>query len=336
MRRSVVWLALVAVVSAGWVACSSYESASPDAADAAVESTPPPVPPPPPPPDGGDGGLPPGKTIANKRGSPSSLAMTADQVFWVESSNGTGSIVGASRKSDTEAIIIDNLASPTALTILAGRLTFAVTNGAGSIRSILLDGGDATLISSAPPPVDSIAYVAGGYYFPYKAGGVIEGCQSCAGSPTVLASAQGNPHALVGSGAELFWARDNGPPPVVETDVVSVSLVAVGGDAGIARALALDPANVYAAMDDDVMVVPRSGGDWKKLATVGKPWALAAFGGSVYAIAFDAGVLYKIPANGGAAVAIGGGLVQPTSLVVDGEDVYVASTGDGRVVRFDP
>lgn len=153
-------------------------------------------------------------------------------------------------------------------------------------------------------------------------------------SPTVLASNQMGPQALVVSGGKVYWPNHNGNTIMAVSIEGGAPEVVVGGLTAPVT-LALDDNNLYWTDDIDrtVMRAPRGGGSPTILAgDQGGAYTLAVDALNVYWSSYDDGAVRRVPTGGGAITTLATGEVNPGPLILFGGNLYWTREGAGIFV----
>ena len=148
-------------------------------------------------------------------------------------------------------------------------------------------------------------------------------------------------------GADAFWLLENRlfGCPLAACDADAKRRTLLAADPVLPFALAVDAEQIYYGSPIDggsVRAASRSalggdagsGGAPHALAKgLGAPSRLAVTASSVW-FTDPAGTVARVPRKGGAAAVVAKGLAQPTGIAVGGGYVYVACSGDGRILRW--
>ncbi len=157
-------------------------------------------------------------------------------------------------------------------------------NDAGAVTALVMDDQNAFVVTSLAGRGKVIASLS----------------VPAPGTPTVVASNQGDPHQLALDQTHVYWTN---------------------------------------AADGAVMRVARTpdAGAPEKLCTVGaddQPWGIAIDREFVYFTALQAGTVMKVAKGGGAPVLLAKGQAAPWGIAVDETSVYVTNSAGGTVVRI--
>jgi hypothetical protein len=146
-------------------------------------------------------------------------------------------------------------------------------------------------------------------------------------------------------GADAFWLGEGTllGCPIAACDADTAKRVVLASEPVLPSALAVDGELVYYASAADggsVRAVSRlavAGGapSARTLATnVGTVTRLAVTHGSVWLTKSAAGTVSRVPRGGGSVTEVAGNLAAPGGIARGGGYVYVACSGDGRVLRW--
>ena len=254
-------------------------------------------------------------TIASNQHDPRSLAIGYGFVAW--SSRGDNTVTRASRiPGASPAQQAKDPDVPDAVALSATKVFFSVIAANNLIRS--------AGIRTCTPGVD---------------------CQLTA--PSYSTFADGNVTALKLESADAFWLDPQNNRvvgcPIATCEADYNKNVVLATEPVLPFALAVDADAIYYGSTlegGSVRAVPRSrlagdaGGGAHALAkTVGSPERLAVTPSSVW-FTDPAGIVSRVSRKGGAVTLVAKGLAQPTGIAVGGGWVYVACTGDGRILRW--
>jgi hypothetical protein len=162
----------------------------------------------------GDAGAP--TAIATGRKRPQAIAVTATDVYWVESSStSNGEILTcptAGCPKNEPTVVASALASPSGLAVDADGDVYVTTSAGGTVNRYTKSGSTwavQVLADSLNEPT-GIALVGGTVYWATTGTGAIESIPATGGSPSILAATMGAPSAIAADAVNVYWS-DSAP-----------------------------------------------------------------------------------------------------------------------------
>jgi hypothetical protein len=293
----------VLAFAAGVLACSTFDSASSDAVpDAGNDAGP----------DSGNDLRGPAEDLATNQKSPAGIVVDESNVYWVNQAPPTeqGAIMRIAKTGGTPFIVADMIRGPFALAADATRL-FITSN-----QIIPADGNYQKLLrvekmGGASPELLQLGY-----------DGAISGCSVHAGEVFLTLAVNGGTVGYVLTD-EPAWP--SATPAIVASSVGNVKTVAA------------DATHVFTGIDQQILMVERSGGAKAVFAKVsGAVTALVLDSSTSTLFWADASSVRALATNAPAAtspIVIASDQDGPSAIAVDGKSVYWTNVGGGTIRR---
>jgi hypothetical protein len=248
-----------------------------------------------------------------------------DNVYWIGSSRGGDGVFSMSTSGGASSIVSMNQS----ITVIAADSEGAVW--LSPVPSLL---GTTGVIVGAP--MQSGYALALDASYAYWVGGSTNTMNRIArggGAPEVIGTDWFNYGGPIAVDATSLYGAGRGLVKMPKGGGASVTLATASGTC--CGGIAVDRTSVYSIDADAVMKTPIVGGVSVTLATLGptNPSCVAVDASDVY-VGMD-GAIVRVPIEGGAAELVAPGILNPTSIAVDGTSVYWADVniddGSGRV-----
>lgn len=292
--------------------------------------------------DGGTGGGPsPLTTLASNQNTPWTIALDADNVYWVNASP-LGGVYKVAKSGGAVTTLAQGAYGE--ITSIGVDATSVYVPLDKAILAIPIGGGSPTTVATTSTDVDSLALANNNLYwtemndsFPPSGPPIAQMVPVSGGAPTSFSvptsvSGEQSPF-LTASGGDAVYASFSPGAGFLRLpfDGSAATVVDAEGSMG---PMGFDSVNIYFAVSGALAVVPKSGGAPTNLVATQNARSIATDDDFIY-IADDTstGRILKVAKSGGAPTVLADNQGAPIALAIDDFNVYWACANEGTIKK---
>ncbi len=270
-----------------------------------------------------------GPVLVSGLSNPTSIAVDADSVYWVEFG---GLIRKVPKGGGTPTTLFASGGNPSGIAVDSSTVYF----GDGlNIRSMPKGGGSGTIL--APYNPDEVAVDSMNVYWTDFNAGAVRSVPKGGGSVNTLATGSNSPAGIATDGVNVYWSEFSWPGVVRKVPITGGTPTILGHNVNN-RGIAIDGSNVYwgeyiFADQGKIDKAPLAGGPTTTLAFgLNNVWDVATDGSSVFWTEDrPGGAIKQGTVTGSGPVTLADNLLEPVALAVDSSSVYWIERNGGGV-----